>query len=69
EAGGGAYFNVVGRDQILDELDDRIDQLEKRQLEQRSFEEFESYFQFFFIPGMIFLLINFFIYERKQNAI
>ncbi|MDX1684570.1 MAG: VWA domain-containing protein [Saprospiraceae bacterium] len=69
EAGGGAYFNVVGRDQILDELDDRIDQLEKRQLEQRSFEEYESYFQFFLIPGMIFLLINFFIYERKQNTI
>lgn len=68
QAGRGAYFNIVGRDRILDELDVRIDQLEKRELEQRSFEEFESYFQFFIIPGLIFMLINFFIYERKRRV-
>lgn len=66
KAGGGAYFNIVGRDQILDELDTRVDELEKRELEQRSFEEFESYFQYFLIPGLLFLLINFFVYERKR---
>lgn len=64
--GGGAYFNIVGRDRILDELDVRIDQLEKRELEQRSFEEFESYFQYFLIPGLIFMLILFAFHERKK---
>ena len=67
EAGGGAYFNIVGRDQILEELDRRIDQLEKRELEQRSFEEFESYFQYFLIAGLMLMLINFLLFNRKNE--
>jgi Ca-activated chloride channel family protein len=67
DAGGGAYFNIVGRDQILSDLDKRIDQLEKKELEQRSFEEFESYFQYFLILGLLFMLLNFLLFNRRNN--
>lgn len=67
EAGKGAYYNVIGGESILSELDSKIDQLEKKELEQRSFEDYESYFQLFLFPGLLFLLFNFFLFDRKNK--
>jgi Ca-activated chloride channel family protein len=65
--GDGAYFNVVGGEVILEELDTRIDQLEKKELEQRSFEEFESYFQYFLFLGLALLFISYLFFDQKNE--
>lgn len=67
EEGNGAYFNIVGGDEILEELDRRIDQLEKKELEQRSFEEFESYFPYFIFASLICWLLVFFIHPKRNE--
>jgi len=66
EAGNGEYFNIVGGERILEELDKRIDQLEKKELEQRSFEEFESYFQYFLALGLLLILIGYLIFSSQK---
>lgn len=67
EMGQGEYYNIIGGESILEELDIRIDKLEKRELEQRSFEDFESYYQYFLFIALIFMLINFLVFERKND--
>ena len=66
-AGSGSYYNLSEGDQIIPALRERIDQLEKREFEQRSFNEFESYFQYFIALGLLFLLIEFIISYRKNR--
>lgn len=67
DAGQGEYYNIIGGESILEELDVRIDQLEKRELEQRSFEDFESYYQYFLFIALVLMLINFLVFERKNE--
>ncbi|MEM9990789.1 MAG: VWA domain-containing protein [Bacteroidota bacterium] len=48
EAADGAYFNLAqGSDEVIGALQKRIDQLEKKEFEQRIFDEYESYFKLF----------------------
>ncbi len=66
-AGDGAYFNLAQSDQIADVIRQRIDGMEKREFEQRSFSEFESYFQYFIAAALFFLLLEFIISFRKNK--
>ncbi len=66
-AGNGAYFNIAEGDQIVPALKERIEGVEKRELEQRSFTEFESYFQYCLGLGLLLLLIEFVISYRKNR--
>jgi Ca-activated chloride channel family protein len=69
-SGDGKYFNLsAGSDKVLDVLKDRINQMEKTELEQRTFSEYESSFQWFVAAAIIFLLVEFLLpYRRgKQN--
>lgn len=66
-AGKGLAYNIAEGDQIIPELRARIDQVEKREFEQRSFNEYESYFQYFIGIGLIFLLMEFIISYRKNR--
>jgi len=68
--GGGAYFNLAsGSDAITAALQERIDSIEKREFEQRSFSAYESYFQFFLAPALLLLLIEFLIPYRKSRLL
>lgn len=67
KAGNGEYFNIVGGERIPEELDKRIDQLEKKELEQRSFEEFESYFQYFLALGLFFIFFGYLIFSTQKT--
>lgn len=69
ENGNGAYFNIAQGSQIIDYLKDRIDKVEKRELEQRVFNEYESYFQLFLIIGIVFLIIEFLISNRRSKVL
>lgn len=67
EAGGGVYFNLSQGDNIADVVRNKIDGMEKREFEQRSFSEYESYFQYFILAALLLLLIEFVLSFRKSN--
>lgn len=68
EAGEGAYFNLAsGSEQVLEALRQRIDNIEKREFEQRVFSDYESYFQYFIALGLLLILAEFFISYRKNR--
>ncbi len=69
EAGNGVYYNLVDGEKVINALKDRIENIEKREFEQRSFTEFESYFQYFLAIGLLFLIIEFIISYRKNRWI
>ena len=69
QAGDGAYFNLsVGSDKVLEVLKERIDSMEKRTLEQRTFEEYESSFQWFVGIAILLLLLEFLLPYRKKKT-
>ncbi|MCB0661134.1 MAG: VWA domain-containing protein [Saprospiraceae bacterium] len=67
---GGFYANIVaGEDKLIGPLQSRIAKIEKRSFEQRSFTEFESYYQYFIFIGLFLLLADFWMpqnIERKD---
>ncbi len=67
EAGNGDAFNLVDGDQVLAALRSRIEKVEKREMEQRSFSEYESYFQYFIGLALLLLIIEFFISFQKSK--
>ncbi len=53
-------------EKIVEALKTSLDRVEKRELEQRSFSEFQSYFQYFIGLGLLLLIIEFLIpYTRS----
>jgi Ca-activated chloride channel family protein len=66
--GGGVYFNLgAGSEQVAEALQQHIDTIEKQEFEQRVFNEYESYFQWFVALAIIFLLIEFLLSYRKNQ--
>jgi len=68
EAGNGASFSLIDdTENIVSQLRDRIDKIEKREFEQRSFSEFESYFQYFIGFALLLIIIEFLLSYRKSK--
>jgi Ca-activated chloride channel family protein len=68
DAGGGVYFNLAaGSEKVAEALRQHIDTIEKQEFEQRVFNEYESYFQWFVGLAIIFLLIEFLLSYRKNR--
>jgi Ca-activated chloride channel family protein len=65
--GDGAYYNLLEGDKVVAVLQERIDKIEKREMEQRSFNEYESYFQYFLAVGLLLMLLEFFVSYRKSK--
>ena len=66
-AGQGNYFNLLQGEEVSSTLRQKIDKIEKRELEQRSFSEYESYFQYFIALALLLILIEFFITYGKSK--
>ena len=66
QSGKGAYFRL-GNDakDILTALKSDIDKVEKRELEERRFSEYESYFQYFLAIGLLLLLAEWTLSSRR----
>ena len=56
EAGGGAYYYLNGTQSILNDIDVRVENLEKATFEERSFTEYESYYQIFLALAILGIL-------------
>lgn len=68
KAGEGAYFNLANEtEEIISAVRNRVDLLEKRELEQRIFDEYNSYFQYFLIIAILLLVIEFLLNYRRNN--
>jgi Ca-activated chloride channel family protein len=67
-AGGGVYFNLAaGSEKVAEALQAHIDTIEKQEYEQRVFNEYESYFQWFVGLAIILLLVEFLLSYRKNK--
>jgi Ca-activated chloride channel family protein len=67
EAGNGNYFYLSEGMQITQSLREQVDRMEKREYEQRIFDEYESYFQYCLLAGLLVLLIEFMLSHRKSG--
>ncbi len=56
--GGGDFFRLNGTSEVLNALDNKIDVLEKEEFEERSFSEYESYFQWFLGSAILLYMIQ-----------
>lgn len=65
ESGGGKFYMIDQTMSALDKLNDEIDKLEKKEVEQRSFTDYNSYFQLFLFPA---ILLFFFEYLMNSTS-
>ena len=63
---GGKYYLASSGEAELDEIYEEIAQLEKKELVSKQFSQYEDRFQIFLIIGLLFLLLEIFIPERKR---
>jgi len=67
QAGRGQYYNITANEKIIDAVSERIDQLEKQEMEQQSFSEYESYFQVFIGFALLLIIIEFLVSYRRSK--
>ena len=57
QEGGGAYFDISEGPAIIDDLRNELEKLERTQMEKRSFSEHRSYYQWFLIAALAFMML------------
>ena len=63
--GGGKYYPIFAGDKIIEDLKIELEKLDKREIEQKSFTDYASYFQYFLFFAVLFLAIEFIFSETK----
>jgi Ca-activated chloride channel family protein len=66
-AGTGIYVRANNAQVGLNTLFDEINKMEKQEMETRTFSEYNDQFQYFFAAGLLLLLLEFIILERKNK--
>ena len=67
DAGGGNFYLVNQGSDAIKDLKARLDRLQKRDIEQNSFTEYNSYFQYFLFFGILCLLLEQITTQRKSG--
>jgi len=57
-AHSGDFYMLNDDDQVVNSVKSKIEKMEKREVEQRSFTEYNSYFQYFLAAGLLSLLVS-----------
>ncbi len=68
QVGGGEAWLIGQGAEIIDGIRKRIEQISKREVEQRSFTDYYSYFQYFLALGILLLIAQFFISDKTNSA-
>ncbi len=63
--GGGKYIRATNQQSELDVVFKEIETMEKKEFGMKMFTEYEDRFQFFLAPALLFIVLEFFISERK----
>ena len=66
-AGNGIYVRANNTQAGLRKVFDEINSLEKSEFESKLYSDYEDRFQYFIAVGLLFLLLEFFIFERKSK--
>lgn len=66
ETTGGNFYLINQEKAVLDDIKSEINKLQKKEVEQRSFTDFSSYFQYFLMFGLVILVIEYLIPSRKK---
>lgn len=69
ERANGSYFHVSQYKSLITSLEKKIAQLDRRDLEQASFDEYNSYFQYFLAMGMLFFLFGLWLPSKNNKTI
>jgi len=69
EAGQGETYLLNEGDELIADIKSELQKLEKKEVEQRSFSDFESYFQYFLFFGILFLVIEFLLSNKKRKKL
>jgi len=64
-AGNGKYVRANNSQAGLDAIFSDINKLEKKEFDSKVFSDYEDRFQFFLLPVLILLVLEFFIFERR----
>jgi Ca-activated chloride channel homolog len=67
KAGGGSSYNLSQGESVIESIAKSIDQLKKRSVEIRSYSTFESYYQWFLLPGLLLLLLEFLMPNKGRK--
>ena len=67
-AGGGKSYLIGEGNSILTDLRKQVDRLQKQEVETRAFTEYASYFQYFLIIGLLFMILEFIIPEQSAKS-
>ncbi|MDG2344209.1 MAG: VWA domain-containing protein [Flavobacteriales bacterium] len=65
QAGDGTYIRAQGLDLQLKKILERIKKIEKSTLKKERYSSYDDQFQWFLIPGLLLLLLNVFISEKR----
>ena len=67
-AGGGAAYRITQGDAAVSAIRREVDRLQKRDLEVRSFAEYDSYFQWFLLPAFLLLVLEaWFVWRNRKS--
>ena len=66
-AGAGEAYLLNEGDELIEDLKKQISKIEKQEVEQRSFTDFASYFQYFLAFGIFLIVLEFIIPSGKNN--
>ena len=65
QAGNGSYTKTSGLNLNLRKIIDRINQIEKTILKKDRYSTYDDQFQWFLLPAIILLLLDFIIFEKR----
>ena len=65
QAGSGSYTKTSGLNLNLRKIIDRINQIEKTILKKDRYSTYDDQFQWFLLPAIILLLLDFIIFEKR----
>ncbi len=68
-AGDGETYLLNEGDELIADIKSELQKLEKQEVEQRSFSDFESYFQYFLFFGILFLAIEFLLSNKRRKKL
>jgi len=68
-AGGGRSFMIGEGNSIITSIKNEVDRLEKQEVEQRAFTDYNSYFQYLIGIGIILLILQWLIPERAKTIV
>lgn len=68
QTGRGHLYNILDADFVISDIREKVELLEKREMEQRAFRDFESYYQYFLLGAIVLLLASGMISGRRGRV-